>query len=186
MRRQKRLRRAGFMLWAAVFATAALLGHALLGQAKNVVTVGRVHISCERRYTSEGEKNETVRYLSPGDVARERTAIHVEKGSRDACLRVKVLVCGGTAAQQRDLFKRLETDESWYYRSEDGYFYYKKPVAAGDVVFFSTRLQVPGQWSGLQSDLRFRTSLLVEAVEAQYVDLCVAGGCVYGWDQRLR
>ena len=186
MRRQKRLRRAGFVLWAAVFAAFAILGHALLGRAKNIVTLGRVHISCERGYAAEGEKEETVRYLRPGDVVRERAVIRVENGSRDACLRVKVLVCGGTAAQQRDLLKHLETDKSWYYRAEDGYFYYKKTVTAGDVVFFSTRLQAPSQWSGLQNDLRFRTNFLVEAVEAQYLDLCVAGGCVYGWDQRLR
>ena len=182
MGKQKKHRR--FWTFVLVFAAAvaALLGHAPGSRAKNIKTVGNVHISCTVPGEQESTENGEIQYLNPGEKIEKNLEIHVEKGSDIAYLRVKVLLSGGNAAQQKDLLENMETDGLWYYCREDGYFYYQKPVCEGDTALFPAAVYVPEQWSGLEENICFRLNLLVEAAEETYLELCSVGGSVFGWE----
>lgn len=202
MRKQRRLRGFGRLVWIAAAITVIFLGRAMQSRAKNVATVGRVHISLKEEETGtnnelqvfrkqkddgkedeeeSGREGERIRYLQPGELVYKRAEIKVEKGSGTAYLRVKLVVCGGTAAQQKDLLENIETDHDWYYQEEDGYFYYQKALQEGDKVVFLAAVHVPEQWSALEDVLCFRLNMVAEAAQDEYLHLEMARGNVYGW-----
>lgn len=201
MRRQRRMRGFGTLVWIAAAITVIFLGHAMQSRAKNVATVGRVHISLQEEKTEENAKLQVsiqqkdskgceqesssaeakIQYLQPGDFVHKKAEIKVEKGSGTAYLRVKLVVCGGTAAQQKDLLENIEIGHDWYYQEKDGYFYYQKPMEEGDKAVFQAAVQVPQKWSELENTVCFRLNVVAEAAQDAYLHLEVAQGNVYGW-----
>lgn len=185
MRKRKSAWHVLILIWILMITEILVMGHALRSRAENIKTVGNVHISCISRENRNAEaKTEEIQYVKPGDRIEKQTEIRVKKGSHPSYLRVKVLLCGGTAAQQKDLLEQMKTGEQWYYCEKDGYFYYQKPVKEGDTALFPAALYVPEQWSGLKEEVSFRMNLRIEAAEAGYLELVSAGGSVFGWELR--
>lgn len=197
-RRQKVLHQFGVFLWVVAAAVILCLGHAMGSRVKSAAMNGRVHISLkdeegslengiripgkeERKSREKSGEGKEIQYVMPGETVQKKTEITVKKGSGTAWLRVKLLACGITGAQQEDLLENMETDSSWYYQKEDGYFYYQEPVREGERVIFAVSVRVPREWEKLEKSLCFQLNVAAEAMEEEYLHVEMARGNVYGW-----
>lgn len=193
MKRQKALRLAGLAIVLLVLAAEGILVYRINSHAmQNVVTVGNVNIHLtepeyERQRDEEESESETgqaivVENVKPGEKILRDPTIVVEEGSQTAYLRTRIVVKGLTEYQKNDLLEHIELASGWNYNTQDGYYYFKNPVTAGDKVNFFSGVTIPGAWKRMTEGVRFQISVLAEAVQASYLTPNINSDCqMIGW-----
>lgn len=195
MRRQRGLWYFGQLVWFAAALLVLIIGHAAGSKSQNTTTVGRVAISCREEEEQlalsrkgilgavkmQEKEKVSYHYLEPGEVFWKRAQIIVEEGSYAAWLRAKLLMRGGTAAQQKDLRENMEAQGAWYYREEDGYFYFQKPVQEGECAELCVSIRVPEKWTGMEQPFCFCLYVNAEAAEDGCVQPVRKDDRVVGW-----
>ncbi len=148
------------ILWGMTAAVILMLGYASGVKSRQMTMSGGVHIRIE----TEQRETEELLQVSPGETIKKQVHIRVEKCSGKTKVRVKLFADGITAAQQRDLLECARGEETWEYSKEDGYFYYRYPMAEGEEAEFCVWIQIPEKWGELTEKLHFRLELAAESV----------------------
>ncbi|MDO5425926.1 MAG: hypothetical protein Q4F41_19675 [Eubacteriales bacterium] len=172
VRRRRAERRGCLLLLACLLFAAGGLSFYLRGESySNVKTTGQVSIEivepeADRLRKEEGLAGEQV-WVKPGEVILKDPTIVIREDSRDACLRVKILISGLNGRLMEELEEGIDFDDGWEKR-EDGYYYYEKVAKAGEQVTVFRQIQVPENWEELAEEPYFRIEIQAEAVEYGY------------------
>ena len=130
------------ILWGMTAAVILVLGYASGVKSRQMTMSGGVHIRIE----TEQKETEELLEISPGETITKTATIRVEKCSEKTKVRIKLFADGITAAQQKDLLEYVRSEETWEYSKDDGYFYYRYPMAEGETAVFRVWIQIPEKW----------------------------------------
>lgn len=115
----------------------------------------------------------------PGQIICQEPTVCIGEGSAPAYLRARILVSGMSEQQAEEIRLGLEQPEGWYYNFEDGYYYYKNAVSAGERIPVFRRIHIPVHWK--KTD-RLQVNVTVEAVEASRLTPVLDAECrLTGW-----
>lgn len=147
-------------------------------EATNVVTMGHVDISLFETKAGD-EKPVEVKGLEfenvmPGQVLAKDPTVRVEEGSADCFVRVKAEFTGDfaaklTAVDKAALLNKVSTDD--WKKANDGYFYYKAKMSAGNTATLFSEVEIPATWGNAYAGASFNIVLTAEAIQADYIDL---------------
>lgn len=148
------------ILWGMTAVVILVLGYASGVKSRQMTMSGGVHIRIE----TEQKETEELLEISPGETITKTATIRVEKCSEKTKVRIKLFADGITAAQQKDLLEYVRSEETWEYSKDDGYFYYRYPMAEGETAVFRVWIQIPEKWGELTEKLHFRLELAAESI----------------------
>lgn len=131
----------------------------------NVITMGHVDIELDEP-NYEGDENNEVKDITPGETIVKDPTIEVQTGSADAFIRATLTLEGLTEEQAAELMDGIEINDGWYYNETDGYYYYNTKLSAGEKATLFDEVTVPESWGNEVADLSFKIIVNAEAIQA--------------------
>ncbi len=131
----------------------------------NVITMGHVDIDLDEP-NYEGDENNEVKDITPGETITKDPTIEVQTGSADAFVRATLTLEGLTEEQAAELMKGIEINAGWYYNETDGYYYYNTKLSAGEKATLFDEVAIPENWGNEVADLSFKLIVNAEAIQA--------------------
>lgn len=132
-------------------------------ETTNVITMGHVDIDLDEP-NYEGDDNNEVKDIEPGQKITKDPTITVAEGSQDAYVRATIAYGNLTDAQIADL--AIEINDGWYFNEEDGYYYFNAKLAAGESATLFDKVVIPETWGNDEADLSFTITVNAEAIQA--------------------
>lgn len=155
----------------------------------NVVTMGHVDITLtEPNFDqNDGKVDNQITNIMPNtDIPKDPT-VTVAKDSEDAYVRVKLAIKADSVEGEDDMegliLSLLDIDTVNWYLAEDGYYYYKNPMTAGDSATLFTKVSIPETWGNKFANIGFNISVVAEAIQADNFNPDTdADGMITGWN----
>lgn len=142
--------------------------------ATNVITMGHVDIDLDEPNfdpTPDGEKDNKIEDIVPGQEIVKDPTITVAEDSQDAYIRAKIEFSDNLSAeQQADLLEGINVDFTVWFLGADGYYYYKDVVSAGNKVVLFDTVVIPEKWGNEVADVTFEINISAEAIQADYFE----------------
>jgi predicted ribosomally synthesized peptide with SipW-like signal peptide len=138
---------------------------------QNVVTFGHVDISIDEPNfdTEDGEEDNAISNVVPGQVIVKDPTITVDETSETAYLRAKIDIADEKGKLTDDQKAALEAKihfASHWYKSADGYYYFSRKVEPGSIVNLFDKVTIPETWGNEVADLTFTIDIHAEAIQA--------------------
>ncbi len=167
MKERKFFRIAGlFMILAAFWVDGMLFLRVQGNSPVSVVTVGDVSAMLMEAGEAGAEDEEgwqlVVEDARPGQAISCNPVVCMSDDSKQAYIRAKVSVEGLSKKKGREILEHLEQMPSWNYNPQDGYYYFKDPVSAGQQIPVFECVHIPEQWKGAD---KFQVDIMVEVVQ---------------------
>jgi len=144
--------------------------------ATNTITMGHVEIDLdEPNYDPDDpttpdvdeSDDDTVTDIVPGEVITKDPTITVAEDSQAAYIRATITLSDNlTADQAKELMAGITILDGWFL-AEDGYYYYKDVVAAGNKVVLFEEVKIPEKWGNEVADMTFTIDVSAEAIQAE-------------------
>ena len=149
-------------------------------RAVHTISPGQVELSVtEPEACGEGWMKE----LEPGQQVDRHSFIHLEEGSQDAYIRVRLEYGGILSEPEQELpeerqerLRQIQELDSGigisgdWIRGEDGFCYYQKKVEAGSDISFSWRIDIPDSWGQEMAEQIFTVDFTAEGIPADYFE----------------
>lgn len=132
-------------------------------ETTNVITMGHVDIDLDEP-NYEGDDNNEVKDIEPGQEITKDPTITVVEGSQDAYVRATITYGNLTEAQIADL--AIEINDGWYFNEEDNYYYFNAKLAEGESATLFDKVVIPETWGNAEADLSFTITVNAEAIQA--------------------
>lgn len=156
---------AAVTLLAVIGAGATLAYFTDTSDATNIITMGHVEIDIDEP-GYEGDDNNEVKDILPGETIIKDPTVTVSEGSADAYIRTTLTVGNLTEEQTEELLAGIVINAGWYYNAEDGYYYFNRKLAAGESATLFNQVTVPENWGNETADLSFQIIVSAEAIQA--------------------
>lgn len=136
-------------------------------KATNTITMGHVDIDLDEPNYDPEDDDDTVEDIVPGQVITKDPTITVAEDSQDAYIRAIITLSNNlTVDQAKELMAGITILDGWFL-AEDGYYYYKDVVTAGDEVVLFKEVKIPEKWGNEVADLTFTIDVSAEAIQAE-------------------
>lgn len=147
----------------------------------NVITMGHVDIEIDEP-NYEGDENNEVKDITPGETIVKDPTITVQEGSADAFIRATLTLEGLTEEQAAALMEGIEINDGWYYNQTDKYYYYNTKLSAGQEATLFDEVTIPETWGNEVADLSFKIIINAEAIQADNFNPTMDGEYITGWN----
>ena len=137
----------------------------------NIVTMGHVDIELDEP-NYEGDENNEIKDLTPGQTIVKDPTITLRDGSADAYVRATLEVTGyeNITDAEGNIVVIDELDihlmDGWYLNEEDGYYYYNERLTEGDQAVLFDYVVIPVTWGNEVSGCSFKIIVSAEAIQA--------------------
>ncbi len=156
---------AAVTLLAVIGAGATLAYFTDTSDTTNIITMGHVEIEIDEP-GYEGDDNNEVKDILPGETIIKDPTVTVSEGSADAYIRTTLTIGNLTKEQTEELLAGIVINAGWYYNEEDGYYYYNRKLAAGENATLFNQVTVPENWGNETAGLSFQIVVSAEAIQA--------------------
>ncbi len=149
--------------------------------AENVLTMGKVDIELDEP-NFDGDENNELKDVLPGDVITKDPTITVAEDSEDCYVRTKLAFDGLDETQKSALLARINIDGTQWFPGADGYYYYKSKLTAGDEVVFFSEVGIPETWGNEFANVSIHLDVTAEAIQADnFAPTVNADGMITAW-----
>ena len=135
--------------------------------ATNVVTMGHVDVELTEPSfdTEDGEADNTISDVTPGQVIAKDPTITLDAESLDAYVRVKLTVEGLDDNAAAAVLGALDIQEGWTLVG-DYYYYADKLTQENKSATLFTKVTIPYEWNNDYAEAEFTIDVAVEAIQA--------------------
>ena len=135
--------------------------------ATNVVTMGHVDVELTEPGfdTEDGEADNTISDVTPGQVIAKDPTITLDAESLDAYVRVKLTVEGLDDNAAAAVLGALDIQEGWTLVG-DYYYYADKLTQENKSATLFTKVTIPYEWNNDYAEAEFTIDVAVEAIQA--------------------
>lgn len=154
--------------------------------AENTITMGDVDIDLDEPKYDEDHPNKEITDVTPNQEIEKDPTISIKEGSKDAYIRCKISITGDNGftlpeGYAEQLEANANIDTTLWKKGNDGYYYYKKKVTAGDKVSFFTKVKVPETWGSEVANQSISMDVTAEAIQADNFTPAIENGFITGW-----
>lgn len=138
-------------------------------EATNIITMGHVDIEINEPHFDgeDGEDDDTVKDIVPGQVITKDPTITVANDSQDAYIRATITLSENlTDEQKTELLAGIDILDGWFL-AEDKYYYYNKEVTAGESIVLFEEVKIPERWGNEVVDTEFSIDVAAEAIQVE-------------------
>lgn len=138
-------------------------------EAVNVVTMGHVEIDLTEPHfdKTDGDENNKVEDLCPGEEIAKDPTITVKANSEDAYIRARINYAGLSEQEIIDL--KLDINNAdWYYNADENFYYYQKLMKPNEKAVLFNKVKIPSTWDKDDANKNFKISIYAEAIQADY------------------
>lgn len=131
----------------------------------NVITMGHVDVDLDEPGfdNEDGEDDNTITDITPGEKIVKDPTITVQEGSEDAYVRATIEYTGLTDTQIAEL--NIEINDGWFLAA-DGYYYYNTKLSAGESAILFDEVVIPETWGNEMANKTFEIIVNAEAIQA--------------------
>lgn len=152
--------------------------------ATNVITMGHVDVDLTEPGfdTEDGEEDNTITDITPGEEIVKDPTITVKEGSEDAYVRATIEINGLTDVQKAELLAGIEINDGWVL-SDDNYYYYQNKMTEGETATLFDTVMIPEKWGNEVANVTFEIVVNAEAIQADNFNPTTdADGNIVAWN----
>lgn len=150
-------------------------------EKENIITMGHVDAELtEPNY--DGDENNEIKNLTPGEEVTKDPTITLAEDSADAYVRAKLDVTAPEALADKAAELVFDIAEDEWFLGDDGYYYYKNKLAAGEQVVLFHTVSIPETWGNEVADQSFHIVVKAEAIQADnFTPVTNEDGMITAW-----